>query len=117
MYSKITIVYGTKVLDKKYEKIANLLEDMAEAAEIQFSDLSENGFEELYSGTGDYPVAYCGVVLDTFDIIGTGIPLSKLKLTPNEKQKQKAEELFQKIPLKIQKLLPPLEVYLIYHTS
>lgn len=117
MYSKITIIYGTKVPDKKYEKISDLLEAMAEDDEINYSDLSENGFDELYSGTGDCPVAYCGVVLDTFDVIGTGIPLSKLQLTATEKQKEKAKVLFDKIPLKVRKLLPPIDVYLIFHTS
>lgn len=73
-------------------------------------------FEFVYSGSGDIPAGWCGVLLDSISE-GNNTSLKELELQPSEENVEQVKEKFNKLPHDIKKICLPIDVYLVWSTS
>ena len=130
MYSITDVIYGIPLT----EELSLFFHEMD-------CEPENVGFETLYTGSGDFPPGYLGVSLDGWDECSAYRKASDLKMQPTQQQKDEyqaklkamhtdAKELFaelkeensdlddpQKIYENFVKLLPEIDVYLIFSTS
>lgn len=111
-YCIVKIIYGTPLNDKAQNEFEKLGIDTEEIFEGKF------GCTLLYSGNAETDPAFCGVELDEFDeATDMALDVSKLKMTPSANQIKIAREKISKLPPSVQKLLQPLGIYFIFHSS
>jgi hypothetical protein len=125
MYTYGEIIYGSPV-GIKADKWLN-------SDENDRDDWEDIGFTISYSGSSERVVAYIGVKLGEIDaatdavgidvqggrmVYGSTIDEAKwFSLVPTSEQKAETERLFAALPKKLQEVMPPLGVYLVWSTS
>lgn len=106
-YSMVSIVYGTYIDDK-----------VARAIDALGLDPEDCGFTELYDDGGyDHPIGFCGVELGEFDECQLALQVSSLNLLPTSAQGTEAQNALAQLDPSILKVVPKLDVYLVFHSS
>jgi hypothetical protein len=95
-------------------------EDVIEAAKDGAFELADafdgEPWHKEYHGGADSPVAWVGVLLDTFDETNH-IPFSQLRVIPTPEQMAEAGNAVASLPEGVRKLLPPISIYVVWSTS
>lgn len=105
MYAIGNIIYGIPYSEKVLEFFEN--NDLLDPEEY---------FEFVYSGSGDIPAGWCGIVLDRINEC-SNIRFKDLKSQPSEQDVQKALSKIDNLPEEIKNLSDPPDVYIVWSTS
>ena len=116
MYSIMTVIYGIPLS----EEISKLIDDDTlpeDDSGLGSGDSTVCGFTELYHGSSDQHVGYCGVEISEFNECVDYIAADTLVLTATDEQKAEGQALVDRLDQRILSIAPPIGVYIIPSTS
>lgn len=114
MYPIVYLIYGVPLT----EAISRRIEEMeADPISAWFEDADGPcGFTEVYSGSAEHLVGYCGVELARHPAVQTPVDLSAQR-EPTGPERSTAMERIARLDPELTALLPPVGLHLVFGTS